>query len=119
MANGETELKKTDKQKKTHRPWLFQPGQSGNPNGRPKRKTLTELIHAKLDDTPDAWNTIVDLVVEKIKTDKDVLKIFWEYTDGKPQQKTDITSGGKPIPILGNVSTDDSDKETAETQEKD
>lgn len=30
--------------------------------------------------------------------------------------KTDITSGGKPIPILGNVSTDNSNKETPETQ---
>lgn len=32
-----------------------------------------------------------------------------------PQQKTDITSGGKPIPILNgvtNVPTNDSDKET-------
>ena len=30
--------------------------------------------------------------------------------------KTDITSGGKPIPILGNVCTDSSDKETPEVK---
>jgi hypothetical protein len=30
--------------------------------------------------------------------------------------KTDITSGGKPIPILGNVCTDSSNTETTETK---
>jgi len=71
---------------------LFLPGQSANPNGRPKRKTLTELIHAKLDDTPQAWEAIVALVVHKILKDgdKDILKVFWEYTDGKPKQSIEL-----------------------------
>lgn len=36
-----------------------------------------------------------------------------------PQQKTDITSGGKPIPILGgitNVQSNNSNKETSSTE---
>ena len=66
----------------------FKPGVSGNPAGRPKRKTLTELIHAKLDDTPEAWNAVVGIVLEKIlkEKDKDVLRALWQYTDGMPKQ---------------------------------
>lgn len=73
-----------------------------NREGRPKRKTLTELIHAKLDDTPEAWNAIVGMVLEKLikEKDKDVLKTFWQYTDGMPKQTTDITSAGEKIDLL-------------------
>lgn len=64
-----------------------------NRNGRPKRKTLTELIHAKLDDDPKQWEKIVAMVIEKLLKDKNdqVLKTFWEYTDGKPMQRSEIT----------------------------
>ena len=37
--------------------------------------------------------------------------------DWKDRQEQDITSGGKPIPILGNVRTNDSNKEDSETKE--
>jgi len=78
----------------------FAPGVSGNPAGRPKRKTLTELIHAKLDDTPDGWEKLVTLVLYKLFTEKDkeVLKELWHYTDGMPTQKQQIEgTNGKPI----------------------
>lgn len=35
---------------------------------------------------------------------------------GKLIDKTDVTSGGKPIPILGNVYTNNSDSQTDETE---
>src|SRR3990167_9243796 len=73
-----------------------------NPNGRPKRKTLTELIHAKLDDTPDGWNKIVNAVVNKLTTDKEVLKTFWNYTDGMPVQKN-VLAGDDEHPIKMDV----------------
>lgn len=71
----------------------FPPGVSGNPAGRPKRKTLTELIHAKLDDTPEAWNAIINTVIKKILEDKDkeIIKTFWNYTDGMPTQRQELT----------------------------
>lgn len=34
----------------------------------------------------------------------------------RDESHTDVTSGGKPIPILGNVCTDSSDKETPEVK---
>lgn len=83
----------------------FPKGVSGNPEGRPKRKTLTEMIHEELD-KKGGWESLVDVIVTMAKRkDKDILKEIWRYTDGMPQQKTDITSGGQPIqaPILGGV----------------
>lgn len=76
----------------------FPPGVSGNPNGRPKRKTLTELIHAKLDDTPGAWDKIVKTVITKLSTEKEIIKIFWQYTDGMPVQKN-VLAGDEDNPI--------------------
>lgn len=77
----------------------------GDPNinraGRPKRKTLTELIHAKLDspDSPLTWDQLVMILLEMVKRkDKDMIKTLWQFTDGMPKQSTDVTSGGKPLP---------------------
>lgn len=77
-----------------------------NPNGRPKRKTLTELIHDKLDkgDGDLDWNKLVAIVLTMAsKKDKEIIKELWHYTDGMPKQSTDVTSGGKPLPILGGI----------------
>jgi hypothetical protein len=72
-----------------------------NREGRPKRKTLTELIHAKLDDTPDAWEAVIRVVLEKLIKEKDpqILKTFWQYTDGMPNQKIDMTGKIENITI--------------------
>lgn len=77
------------------------PGHTANPAGRPKRKTLTELIHAKLDDTPDAWEAVIRVVLEKLIKEKDpqILKTFWQYTDGMPNQKIDMTGKIENITI--------------------
>jgi len=70
-----------------------------NREGRPKRKTLTELIHAKLDDTPEGWDKLVALVIYKLfqDKDKDILKTLWNYTDGMPKQKVEIDDPRKRI----------------------
>jgi hypothetical protein len=56
-----------------------------------------------------------------LKTQVDVAK-FFASTVGKktysPRTETDITSGGKPIPILNAIFTDNSDKEDSETEEE-
>jgi len=67
--------------------------QNINKAGRPKRKTLTELIHKKLDETPDGWDKLATMVLVKIfkESDRDILKTLWAHTDGMPKQKTEIT----------------------------
>lgn len=86
----------------------FKKGVVTNPNGRPKRKTLTELIHAKLDDTPEAWNAIINTVIKKILEDKDkeIIKTFWNYTDGMPKQKNDHNIDGKIEVSIKDYGTD-------------
>lgn len=89
-------MKNRDEQGK----WLE--GVSGNPAGRPKRKTLTELIHAKLDNTPEGWDKLVALVLTEMfnSKNKDLIKTLWQYTDGMPTQKTEITGAeGEPVAI--------------------
>ena len=80
--------------------WLD--GVSGNPAGRPKRKTLTELIHAKLDDTPEGWEKFISLVLTMMFNDKnkDLIKTLWQYTDGMPKSSIEVTGkDGGPLNI--------------------
>lgn len=76
----------------------FPKGISGNPKGRPRRKTLTELIHAKLDET-NGWDAIVAKVIElSVAGNRHVLKQLWDHTDGMPKQKVEHTGeDGEPI----------------------
>ena len=56
--------------------------------------------------------------VKSVKSKEWLLERLMRTTFAPPKQKTDITSGGKPIPILGgitNVQPDNSDKEDSAT----
>jgi hypothetical protein len=50
--------------------------------------------------------------------------LVWKMAEGMPLTNTDITSGGKPLPIFGGVSTtndiqtDNSNQEDIPTQEE-
>ena len=86
-------------------PYKWQPGQSGNPAGRaPKGYTITDLMKAKLDDVdPEKKKTYRELLVNKLfklairKGDIAAIKLAMQYVEGMPLQRTDVTSGGKPI----------------------
>lgn len=109
MEGNDTQDIIPDKQENTGRlpDGTFPPGVSGNPAGRPKRKTLTELIHAKLDETPDGWNAVVAMAINKILKDgdKEVLRTLWNYTDGMPNQKMEHSGDIKVI--ITDYGTDD------------
>ena len=99
----------------------YKPGQSGNLNGRPTGAgiSITTEIKRKLAEMPEGSKaTNLQLLLEVIlnkalkKGDQQMITRIWNYIDGMPQQKTDLTTGGKPIPILSNVHQDNSDKKT-------
>lgn len=71
------------------KPYQFKKGVSGNPMGRPPGRSLKDRAKAYLAGLTD------DEAVEFFEgiNKKDV----WEMAEGKAEQKTDITTAGKPI----------------------
>jgi len=62
------------------------------------------------------------VVADAIKSgDTALRRLVWNYMDGMPQQKMDITSGGETIqtPIYGGISGHNSDEEDLRTEKKD
>ena len=95
------------------KPHRWQPGESGNPNGRPKKEAcLTSLLKEELDRIPtieqdgfdgkgktNAWWIIRKAVIEARSGDKAAREIAWERAEGK----VTIQIGGdedKPIYVL-------------------
>ena len=83
------------------RPYLFKPGQSGNPGGRPKRKPLTEELEKILQSTgrdPQqrtyARRLVESAVKRAIKKSDFALKEVWERTEGKVPQAVTGSDGG-------------------------
>jgi len=94
---NQAEIKETKEQKIARiQPYMWKKGQSGNPAGRPKGKTMKEyareLLECQTDEERQAF-------LHGLSKD-----IIWKMAEGLPQQ--DITSGGKEIqiPIYGNKS---------------
>lgn len=75
----------------------FKKGQSGNPNGRPKRTRLTDALREKLQqDAPDApeqtvAEIIADVLIREAKSGNvQAIKEIADRTEGKPAQKVDV-----------------------------
>lgn len=92
-------------------PHRFQPGESGNPAGRPKgsrnlstllREMLEEEIPVDLGNGQKANKKFKEVIIRKLLKnaadgrDKAIATIF-DRVDGKAQQFIDVSSGGEPI----------------------
>lgn len=98
----------TDKQKdNSDKPWLFKPGQSGNPNGRPKGKTIKEMVREWLDEHPDDMKSFVEHFV------KDNRDLAWQMMEGRPAQGVEHSGkDGKDLVINIISYKDDADNTT-------
>src|SRR6187402_428984 len=88
-------MENTDKQEKKQGaanliPYMWKKGQSGNPNGRPKGKTLKEFAREYLESLPD--DEKIDYLAS-LPTE-----IVWKMAEGNPATNTDITTNGKELP---------------------
>lgn len=74
----------TQEQSNNSRPWLFKPGQSGNPGGRPKgSKSLKQYAKEYLLSLSDE---------EKLEYLKGLdKKTIWEMSEGKPKQDMELS----------------------------
>ena len=77
----------------------FKPGQSGNPNGRPKGSglNLTSLLKTKLEEIPEGKKEpykelFIKTLLHKALVEKDLqsLKLIMNYVDGLPKATLDL-----------------------------
>lgn len=88
------------------------PGNTANPNGRPKGMSLTETIKARLKElSPDNKRTALDWLADNIVQDaldsnNKMRQLIWNYLDGMPRQSLEV-QGSEELPFVIKIVKDD------------
>jgi len=78
MSNSDKHTKNTNDHPSKEKPWLWKPGQSGNPAGRPPGKTMKEYARDYLKGMNEA---------ERLNFMKKLKPVdIWQMAEGKPKQ---------------------------------
>ena len=88
----------------------FGPGNVANPNGRPIGFSLVDMLRKEIQKVPEGQKmSYAEAFLRKMLSkainegDHASQKLIMNYLEGLPQMKMDITSGGKPIPLLQGI----------------
>ena len=94
IVNMEGDTKQHVKQYDWLKPHQFKPGQTGNPNGRPKGPSLKTWVKNHFESMTDEERAEFLNKIDPIKA--------WEMGEGKAESnnKTDITTGGEKIVFM-------------------
>lgn len=88
----------------------WQKWQSGNPKGRPQTKTMKEFAREFLSNMSEEGRLQYFQELDP--------EVVWKMAEWNPATQTDLTSGGKPIPIidLHAILPNDGNKKDSKTQ---
>ena len=88
----ESSIVESQEQSVNSKPWLFQPGRSGNPGGRTKGTiSLTRRLEQRLRDNPKEADELIDILLKLCKEhDLNALKEAFNRIDGKPIERHEI-----------------------------
>lgn len=99
----------------TDKPWLFKPGQSGNPAGKPKgtkhfstllMKVLKEQIELKGVGKVSLDEAMSMAIARKaVRGDVRAFEAITDRVDGRPAQSMEVQVTTPPTPIYGGKST--------------
>ena len=93
---------KTDKQQivKVDKPWLFKPGESGNPHGRPPKElsmtnALREILNEQNPETKiERYKELLNVAMDKaMKGDNDMIKYLINRIEGMPRGDGQVNIG--------------------------
>jgi len=83
----------------------WQPGQSGNPNGRPpKAKCLTDLLRKKLAEKGPDGKQNIEIITEKVihlarMGERWAAELIYDRLEGKPAQAVQLSGDDKGPPV--------------------